>query len=242
MNPKISVIIPTYNEEKLIGKCLMALKAQDMQKNLFEVILVDGNSTDNTVKIASEYNIRIIKLKNTPTIGSTRQAGIDKANGQILAFIDADIQVSSDWLEQIAYCFTDNNLICVGGEIQPDTNNKLLFLIYKIYSYFIITNQIIFNKILIWGSNMAVRTNAFKEIGGFNLNMEMSEDWDLGRRLQEKFGIKSVKYNPEIIAKTSIRKQKNLSIFGSYLLAGLLNYFSFAILNANKTTKPNHVR
>lgn len=242
MNPRISVIIPAFNEEQLIGKCLKALKEQIYPKDLYEVIVVDGNSSDNTVKIALEYEVHVIKLNNTPTIGSTRQAGTGIAKGEIFAFVDSDIKVSKNWLSRVDKIFSDKNLLCVGGKILPDSESVLINILYEIYSCFIVLNQFLFKKNIFWGSNMAIRSNAFKEIEGFNQKLEMSEDWDLGKRLQIKFGSKSVKYNTNIVAKTSIRKQKNISVFTSYLLAGLSNYINFVFFNSNKTTKPSHIR
>jgi len=55
MNPKISVIVPTYNEEKFIGKCLKALNTQTLPRDEYEIIVSDSSSTDRTVKIAKKF-------------------------------------------------------------------------------------------------------------------------------------------------------------------------------------------
>lgn len=89
-NPLVSVIILTKNEEKNIGKCLSYLFNQTYKD--FEVIVVDANSTDNTVKIAESYGVKIIKEeKSRGGYGYARNLGIKASNGDLICFLDADI-------------------------------------------------------------------------------------------------------------------------------------------------------
>ena len=82
----LSIIIPTLNEEKYLGRLLRLIKKQSYQPK--EIIVADGSSTDKTISIARSFGCRIIK-GGTPAQGRT--AGGKKAKGKILLFLDADV-------------------------------------------------------------------------------------------------------------------------------------------------------
>ena len=91
-NPLISVIIPAYNVEKYINRCIESIIYQDY-KNI-EVIIINDGSTDNTREICEQYikqdkRIRLINTENRGA-GSARNTGIENANGKYFSFIDAD--------------------------------------------------------------------------------------------------------------------------------------------------------
>lgn len=97
----ISVIIPAYNIEKYIGRCLDSLLKQTY-KNL-EIIVVDDGSTDDTAKIIDEYtysydNIKVIHKANSG-VSATRNTGIDIAKGDYIGFVDGDDTVDDDMFE-----------------------------------------------------------------------------------------------------------------------------------------------
>lgn len=99
--PKISVIIPTYNREKYLGKCIESILNQTL--NDFEMIIIDDGSTDNTELLVSSYNdfrIHYIKRKNHG-IGSSRNHGIDIAKGEYITFVDSDDYVAPSFLEEM---------------------------------------------------------------------------------------------------------------------------------------------
>ena len=83
---KLSVVMATYNEERNIGRCLEAVK------NLAdEIIIVDGKSTDNTVKIAKKFKAKIILVDNNPThFHAQKKLAIDTAKGDWILQLDAD--------------------------------------------------------------------------------------------------------------------------------------------------------
>ena len=97
----ISVIIPVYNENKIIKECLNALLPQLLEND--EIIIVDNNSTDNTVSIIQELNHPQIHIITELRQGITyaRAAGFDIAKNPIIARIDADTVVSNHWLSVI---------------------------------------------------------------------------------------------------------------------------------------------
>ncbi len=99
-NKKISVIIPAYNIEDLLEKCVSSVAAQDYPAELMEIIVVDDGSTDGTGRKADELaagydNVSVIHKKNGGS-SSARNAGIDAATGDYLGFVDSDDFVSPD--------------------------------------------------------------------------------------------------------------------------------------------------
>lgn len=103
MKPLISIIIPAYNVEKYIAKCLDSIKNQTFQN--YEVIIVDDGSTDNTLEIINQYiskRFRVFSQKNKGA-GEARNTGIKKAIGKYITFVDSDdFYYRNDCLEKIA--------------------------------------------------------------------------------------------------------------------------------------------
>src|SRR5260221_8684035 len=99
---KISVIIPTYNEEKVIGECLSSLQKQT-EKN-FEVVIVDDGSTDSTISELSNRSknlrIKILEQKHQGP-AMARNLGVKNAQGEILVFLDADMTFDSNFLRKL---------------------------------------------------------------------------------------------------------------------------------------------
>lgn len=119
---KISVVIPAYNEEHCIGNCLNAL-ANGTEKP-YEVIVADGMSDDHTAMIAKQYGAAVVMNEKKHAAGG-RNAGIKKAKGEIVAFLDADCIPHADWLKEIRKAFEEEEIDGLGTYIEPaQTNNR----------------------------------------------------------------------------------------------------------------------
>jgi len=113
--PKISVVIPTLNAEKVLTNCLISIRSQIYDQAKIEILICDGGSTDNTRKIAHKYNCKI--LPNPLMTGEAGKAvGIKKASGKYIALIDSDnILPDKNWLSQSIKPLEDNPEI-IGSE------------------------------------------------------------------------------------------------------------------------------
>lgn len=111
MSPKISIIIPSYNEEKNISRCLDSVMNQTFSD--FEVLCVDDGSNDKTfdiIKNYSEKDSRIIPLKNPDKgVSSARNFGIENAKGDYIGFVDSDDFIQPQMYEFLYRAVTENN-------------------------------------------------------------------------------------------------------------------------------------
>ena len=116
--PSISVVTPTLNAVSVLGKCLEAIAAQDYPKELIEVVIADGGSTDGTLGIVSEFKIQNSKFKvrvveNPLKTGEAGKAvGVKKATGDLIALTDSDnILPTKDWFRWMVEPFADPEVV-----------------------------------------------------------------------------------------------------------------------------------
>ena len=134
----ISVIVPTFNREELLGKCLKALSEQSYPRSSYEILVCDDGSTDNTREAAKEFkaehgavNIRYLSQKNQGP-AATRNMGIRHARGRIVALTDDDCEPDNDWLEQIDRVFRKNKSIVGVGGVTYSIPEKITPLTHQI--------------------------------------------------------------------------------------------------------------
>lgn len=230
---KISVVIPAFNEEELIGKCVEAVKNQTFPKKQYEILVIDNNSTDKTAEIARNLGATVLPYVQKQGFAVTKQFGTHKAKGEIIAYTDADSIPDTNWLETIDRLMQNKNLAYAGGTVLS-TETSLINFFFILFDLFARLNQL-FGIPLIWSPNMAVRKDVFIKVGGFNTTIKTSDDWDFTSRIQKKFGINSALYTNALRVRTSPRKQKVLSAIIPYVLLGIINYISIFILRKSKT-------
>jgi len=98
---KLSIILPTYNNDQTIKECLTSIFNQDFPTEDFEVLFLDGGSSDNTLRIADKFPVKILENKKRNE-EAARILGISKAKGEILCFIDADnILLDKNWFTKM---------------------------------------------------------------------------------------------------------------------------------------------
>jgi cellulose synthase/poly-beta-1,6-N-acetylglucosamine synthase-like glycosyltransferase len=237
----ISVVVPAYNEEKYITKCLTSLKSQNFQQENYEIIVECSGSQDKTKEIALSFGAKVVDVGKIEGVSWARQRGGSESRGDTIAYTDADTVLPPNWLSGIAKAMADTDVVCVGGMVKPLGRSILVSFVFVVYYWFLRLNKI-FGKALLWGSNLAVRKDAFEEVGGFNVELLTSEDWDLALRLQKRFGKGAVVYNPNLRVYTSTRKQKNLPVFLRYFLSGVISYINVVILGKPRAGKMIVVR
>jgi glycosyltransferase involved in cell wall biosynthesis len=200
--PFISIIIPTLNEGKYIERTLKALKTQDYGGK-YEIIIADGMSKDDTVKIAKKYaNKVIVARKKGIAVG--RNAGARIAKGEILLFIDADTMLLFNTLSEISKAFRNKKIVGATCPILPLTPKlNFLFFYWAINRY--IKSSTKKKKAKVAGICCAYRKSTFEKVGGFDEKLETYEDINLSERIS-KFG--KIAFVEDTLALTSVRRLK----------------------------------
>lgn len=213
----VSVIITGLNVQNTVDECIQSLLNLDYPKEDYEIIYVDGGSTDNTLENISAYPIRIVKEQGgSPASG--RNAGIKKARGEIIAFTDADSIVDKNWLNKLLECYETSNVAGVGGVILPYPEKKYLprtigFLLPTNFGSAGARNPAIYSTRRVVDhnptNNASIRKSVLSEVGYFNEELKVAEDIELDLRII-KYGYKLV-YTPE--AKVWHRQRQELGCF-----------------------------
>ena len=186
----ISVIIPTYNEEKNIERCLKALNKQTIPRENYEIIVVDGQSKDRTIQIAQNYADKVFQQKSKG-VGGARNDGVRAATGEIIVTTDADCIPSSEWLEIVQKRFEDENVIALTGYLDPFEYEGLKSHEVYVYRFLFWISNILLSFLSVvgyyhlCGANSAFKRDVFLEIGGYK-DLPYSDDIEIYKRLKLK--------------------------------------------------------
>lgn len=210
--PSVAIVIPAYNEEGAIVKCLDSCVNQTSKAD--EIIVVNNNSKDDTVKIIKQYqkehpdqNIRLLHETKAQGIIPARNHGFNHAKSDVIGRIDADSALEPDWVESVRRTFQDDSIAASTGPVLyhdmplqkagfkvDDRIRSALYKMAKDHSF-------------LFGSNMAIRSSAWHQVRDLtNLDPDdlMHEDIDLALTLFEN-DLK-ITYDPTMVAGMSARR------------------------------------
>lgn len=188
---RISVVIPTFNNERDLENCLNSLEKQTVEH---ELIIVDGHSTDRTVEIAEKHGARVV-YENYGTRGGACNLGAEEAKRDIVVFTDADATFPTDWLEKIKKKFEETGADVVGGDdVVKDGRDleRALFMIDRAQDP--PSEEDVWKRVR--GCNSAYRRDVFLE-NKFDSKLKSIEESELHYRLMKK-GYKLV-FDPDIV-------------------------------------------
>ena len=221
MDFKLSVIIPSYNEEKYIEETLKRLKKQSYGN--VEVIVVDSSADDKTRKISEKYADKTIHL-NERGIAKARNVGAKAAGGDVFVFVDADTLLEDGALKEICSSFEVPDVAGVCSYIEVDSSflNRVLFKAVS-ESVWILSKL---NLPLFYGMCVSYRRCVFEKINGFNEELVTTEDLDVSRRAA-RFG-KCV-LNKKVRVLTSARRVEKGGFFTivTFHIVNLVNFLLF---------------
>jgi len=205
---KISVIIPSLNEEKYLPPCLEGLNRQSF-KGPYEIIVVDNGSRDRTADVARKMGAKVVFEPHTG-ITWARQKGLEAASGEIVAFVDADSRAGRDWLERIWTALErDPAAVAVSGNVIYERGRGFRGNLPHWFGPVIFSADRTLRRVTrkqgsLWGANFAVRRSALVASGGFNKNILFhGEDWELSLRLRR---LGPILFDQECIVRTSPRR------------------------------------
>lgn len=174
MRPLVSVVIATRNEASNIEKCLLSIKSQSYPSDEIEIIVIDNNSSDDTIRIAKKYAKNV--YNKGPERSAQRNFGGKKANGKYILFLDADMILSKEVIEEcVLKCENEK----YSALYIPERIVGKGFWI-KVRDF----ERTFYNTTCIDAVRF-IETLKFLEIGGFDLSLTGPEDWDFDRRIRE---------------------------------------------------------
>lgn len=177
----VTVIIPTLNEERVIGLCLSALGSTDFLKSEMEVIVVDNGSRDQTVHIArsfeAELNLRIFE-KEGVHISALRNLGVREARGSILAFLDADCLAPKDWLKNVVKLWNDARTGVTGAHYQIPNDATWVGRVWHVDRQADRVGEVSY----VPSGDLIVSRNVFSIIGGWDESIQTNEDYEFCQR------------------------------------------------------------
>lgn len=165
---EISVVIPVYNVENYLKKCLDSVVNQKFYD--FEVVIVNDGSTDNSYKIINEYEEKYNNLKviNTPNKGlsAARNTGLDNSSGKYIVFVDSDDYISEDYLKDLYNCIVkdDSDIAICSFERVTEENNlreNINLDSNKVYSNLEILKEILRGKLQCYAWNKMYKKSLF---------------------------------------------------------------------------------
>lgn len=187
--PKISLVIPAYNEEKYIRPTLDAvMQAKQVYETTFsegvEVIVVDNDSTDTTAMIAQEYGCNVIDFAQH-NIAAVRNAGAAQAQGEYLAFVDADASIiPEDTFVSIHTNLEQPEVFGGGSRMRPDKLGCLCgffgFGLLDLLTYYVLIDLQGLGLVLFY-----LRKKDFEEMNGFDETLYAFEDGEFGIRMKQ---------------------------------------------------------
>ena len=207
--PFVSALLVTRNEKAYVKKALMSLINQSYPKNKYEIIIVDGISTDGTVEIIHEiikeysidgFSISIISNEKH-ILSSGWNLGIQKAKGEYVVRIDAHAEVPGDFIEKSVQTMLAVDAVCVGGKLiskpQEGDDEVVSMVLSSPFgvgnSSFRVSDTAAYTDTAVYG---LYKKDIFRQVGLFDESLVRNQDIDLHSRIRKAGG--KFYFNPEI--------------------------------------------
>jgi glycosyltransferase involved in cell wall biosynthesis len=227
---KLSIVIPAYNEEKYIARCLQSVLTQietlETVRDI-EIIVVNNASADRTVEIASEFAGVIIVDENERGLVRARQAGFTASRGDLIANVDADTKLPAGWIEKVFLEFEkDEKLVALSGPFIYTHSSKMSAVLvafwYRVGQVTHFINQYILRAgAMLQGGNFILRRSALEKIGGYDTSIDFwGEDTDIATRISK---VGKVKFTFDFPIYTSARRFKK----DGFLVAGWKYFINY---------------
>jgi len=187
--PFMSVIVPVYQGAHVLPRCLSALRASEMPRGSWELIIVDDASTDATALIAAEFADAVVRLPDRPRGPAyARNRGVELARGEIVVFVDADVCVHTDALRKFTSVLANEpEVSAVFGAYDTQPEAPQLVSQYRNLLHHFVHSQSAGDAETFWGGCGAIRRDVFMEAGRYDewsYPRPQIEDVELGHRVR----------------------------------------------------------
>jgi len=176
----VSFVVPVRDDAACLRQCLESIRRSDYPPELYELVVVDNGSRDDSVDVARRYAATVLEIPDLP-IGQLRNRGSQEVRGEILAFVDADHEIDPGWIRAAVEVLEDPTVGAVGALCTAPSAGTWVQLAYDSLR----ARQPGSRDVEWLGSgNLAVRRKTFQQLGGFDTGLETCEDVDLCLRLR----------------------------------------------------------
>lgn len=232
IKPLVSIVIPCYNSERYIEKCLWSLVLQETSIP-YEIIVVDSSKDSTPLIIEQKFpSVKLIRRTQRTLPGEGRNIGVAAASGDIIAFIDSDCIASKNWLESAVNKVSETYPV-VGGSVRNANPQTLI----SIADYILAFNEFLPSMpgrktTFMPTCNLFCQKKAFDEIGGFRADLLAGEDTLFNYEMAKKYRLL---FNPEI--KISHHNRDNFRNFYRHHY----NFGGYSALLRKKIKLPGHI-
>lgn len=181
-SPQVSVVVPAYNAAGTLGECLRALSLQTAPQREYEVIVVDDGSSDDTARVAAEFDVVLICQTHRGR-SAARNKGVSAARSQIVCFTDADCVPAPDWIEALRASLTDPAVAACKGVYRTCQREWVARFAQAEFEDKYRRMAAAARIDFVDSYSAAFRTTVLREEGGFDENIQAAEDTELTFRL-----------------------------------------------------------
>jgi len=202
---RVSIVIPAYNEEDHLRRCLESIAAQTVKP--YEVIVVDNNSSDQTAAVARSFPFVTVVTAEQQGIVHARNAGFNAATGDIIGRIDSDVVMPPNWVAYIQAFYArpenQNRAWTGSGYFYNVRFSRLISWVYAQLAFKI--NRLISGCSSLWGSNMAITRAQWLAVRDEVHNRtDIHEDLDLTLHLAAAGYV--IVYDPKLKTRAELRR------------------------------------
>lgn len=196
---RFSIIVPVYNSAPFLAECIAALKLLEYDRDSYEIVLVDNNSTDGSAAILAAATGVTVLSETKQGSYAARNHGVRAARGDVLAFTDADCLPDPGWLRAIDAGFAESTRSVVLGSRRPRSETGLVRLLcdYDDQKSALIIGSDRADAHFAYTNNMAVRRTTFDTYGPF-VERRRGSDTVLLRRIIAGEGCRTAAYEPRM--------------------------------------------
>lgn len=211
-NVKVSVIVPVWNDERRVVKCINALKNQQFVPEAYEIIIIDNGSTDRTFEEIQGIEGITVLQELKPGSYAARNKGLSVAKGHYVAFTDSDCVPDKNWLASLIECAeTQRDIGVVAGDVSffKDEADEIDDASLAYESFFSMNQEEYARKGVCITANWLSKKKTLLELGGFNAKLKSGGDHDMAKRLTNN-GLSVVFCKQAVVAHPARNKQEIL--------------------------------
>lgn len=181
--PTLSFVIPVRNGASHLARCLRSIHAAGDGLSDIEIVVVDNGSTDESAAVAAGFGARVVAAGSQLRVGGLRNAGVQTSSGAILAFVDADHEIATDWIGRCRSALSADGVGAAGRMYDAPRPGTW---VQRAYGCLRDHSPVARDVEWLGAGNLAVWRHVFDAVGGFDESVEACEDVDLCRTIRER--------------------------------------------------------